>query len=97
MADYPKFCNALYEYIKKYKRTINLFDKQKREVDRLGLRVISILTDFLGKPSAKEIIARRYADLKAVLDQLSASDDTINVQIGKKIISLLDDGFKESS
>ena len=45
--DFEKFCNELYDYIKQYKRDINLFDKEKAKIDKIQKKFDEKIYEFL--------------------------------------------------
>ncbi|MBN1801252.1 MAG: TIR domain-containing protein [Candidatus Lokiarchaeota archaeon] len=68
--NFESFCENLYEYIKKYKREINLYEKDIAKIDKLKLDMIDIFTKFTDTDDFTKTIKNNLVDINLILEKL---------------------------
>ncbi|MHA1729852.1 MAG: hypothetical protein ACTSWY_14145, partial [Promethearchaeota archaeon] len=89
--EFDEFKKNLYDYIKLYKREINLFQKDKVEVDRNRLKIrnylVNYLLNYIDSKEYEEYFLHNFENIKKLLDEIE-ENSLNNKELFNKLFSL---------
>jgi hypothetical protein len=75
---FNEFCEKIYEYIKKFKRDINLFVPEEAKLDKEKLNVKNLVNRYLDSDDFKEKLKKNFEKFKEIFQKFSYNKISIN-------------------
>jgi len=69
--EFNEFCENLYEYIKQFKRDVNLFDSEEAKFDKEKLNVQNLINRYLDSEEFNEILRENLEKFKEIFQMFS--------------------------
>ncbi|MFX0060496.1 MAG: hypothetical protein ACFE8J_19545, partial [Candidatus Heimdallarchaeota archaeon] len=75
---FKEFCKKIYEYIKKFKRDINLFVPEEAKIEKEKLNIKNLINHYLDSDDFKEILQGNFEKFKEIYQEVSYNKISIN-------------------
>ena len=81
--EFNEFCENLYEYIKQFKRDVNLFDSEEAKFDKEKLNVQNLINRYLDSEEFNEILRENLEKFKEIFQMFSNDQISPMEYLGK--------------
>ena len=86
--EFNEFCENLYEYIKQFKRDVNLFDSEEAKFDKEKLNVQNLINRYLDSEEFNEILRENLEKFKEIF-QMFSNDQISPMKYLEKLAQIL--------
>ena len=86
--EFNEFCENLYEYIKQFKRDVNLFDSEEAKFDKEKLNVQNLINRYLDSEEFNEILRENLEKFKEIF-QMFSNDQISPMEYFEKLAQIL--------
>jgi len=86
--EFNEFCEKLYEYIKQFKRDVNLFDSEEAKFDKEKLNVQNLINRYLDSEEFNEILRENLEKFKEIF-QMFSNDQISPMEYLEKLAQIL--------
>jgi len=83
------FSEKIYEYIKKFKRDINLFVPEEAKIDKEKLNIKNLVNNYLDSDDFKEILKGNFEKFKEIFQKVSNNEISTNEYLEELIAIIL--------
>jgi len=85
---FNEFCEEFYEYIKKFKRDVNLFEPEEAKFDKEKLNVQNLINRYLDSEDFNEILRENLEKFKEIF-QMFSNDQISPMEYLEKLAQIL--------
>jgi len=87
--EFDDFCENLYEYIKQFKRDVNLFEPEEAKFDKEKLNVKNLINHYLDSEKFNELLRKNLDQFKEIFQMISNNEISLLEYLEKFIQTLV--------